>query len=59
MAQNGSENGSGGCSEGPEADSSPSRPGNFLFRSELRSRPGLGSGFWRFSELWELTLSEF
>ena len=29
MAQNGSENGMGGCSEAPEADSSHSRPVNF------------------------------
>ena len=31
MAQNGSENGSEGCSEAPEADWSHSRPGNFWF----------------------------
>ena len=29
MAQNGSENGSGDCSEAPDADSRHSRPGNF------------------------------
>ena len=29
MAQNGSENGSEGCSEAPESDSSHSRPVNF------------------------------
>ena len=62
MTQHGSENGSKGCSEAPEADSRHSRPGNFrrdpspdldqVFRA-------LGRDFWRFGELQELILNDF
>ena len=58
MLQNGSENGSEGYSEAPEADSRHSRPGNFRpDPSPDLDQVSLGSVF-LFSELRELILSD-